>query len=164
MSLLDLLFSFLFALFVACAVFVEAPVCMGERVSADSAYPGVAISYPWGMEADRVWVEQPWWSRVAVCFHSFGFGVFYAFFSLAFLVGWVRRSRTVRQLGVVVGAAKLYAGAFYMTTNLLHPEIPPARPVLFVTQSALYMLVPFFLIVRCWSDPVRVVDSTKKTR
>lgn len=140
----DFVFAFFFLLFVACNVLVELPVCRGEAVVADSPDGWLASSYDWGMRADRIWVEQPHWSRVAVCFHCVGFGPAYFLLALTFLFRW----NWMRVPGIMVGTAKLYAGAYYMTTNLLDPQFPPAEPALFVTQSASYMLVPLLLVVR----------------
>lgn len=39
-----------------------------------------------------------------------------------------------------------------MTTNLLHPEYPPAQPELFVAQSLSYMLIPFLACIRFTSS------------
>jgi hypothetical protein len=103
----DYIFAAFFATFVFICVIVEVPVCLGEIVSPDSSLYFIRQSYDWGLLADTIWIQQPTWSRTAVCFHCFGFGPLYALLCLTFLFRW----NFMQQVGIAVGAAKLYAGA-----------------------------------------------------
>eukprot|EP01096_Ripella_sp_DP13-Kostka_P001306 TRINITY_DN11555_c0_g1_i1.p1 TRINITY_DN11555_c0_g1~~TRINITY_DN11555_c0_g1_i1.p1 ORF type:complete len:175 (-),score=49.41 TRINITY_DN11555_c0_g1_i1:72-596(-) len=151
----DIVLALFFTAFVFVSVTLEGPVCLGEKVSPESTNYFVAQSYFWGLEADNIWIQQPTWSRSAVCFHAFGFAPFYATFALGYLLKW----RWIRQLAVAVCAAKLYAGALYMTANLMDPDYPPTNPWLFVAQSASYMLIPLLTLIREWAGPKRSSSS-----
>ncbi len=75
-----------------------------------------------------IWVKQPRWSRLAVCFHGFGFAPFYALFCIGFLF----RLNWIRVPGIVIGAAKLYAGLvislfFFICIYIIFLSICKAR-------------------------------------
>eukprot|EP01094_Clydonella_sp_ATCC50884_P012230 TRINITY_DN22198_c0_g1_i1.p1 TRINITY_DN22198_c0_g1~~TRINITY_DN22198_c0_g1_i1.p1 ORF type:complete len:174 (+),score=40.42 TRINITY_DN22198_c0_g1_i1:121-642(+) len=144
-SPLDLIMAVFFVLFVFISVSTEAPVCMGEEVLPSSEQFFVRNSYYWGLEADMLWIVQPVWVRAAVCMHAFGFAPCYALLAFVFATGQMGRYST---LVIAVAITKLYAGALYMTGNLLDPQYPPAKPYLFVLQSCSYMLIPFLALVR----------------
>jgi len=57
-------------------------------------------------------VVQPQWSRIAVCYHALFFGFFYVIFAFGFLLRW----NWIRMPGLLIGAAKLYAGAVSLPT------------------------------------------------
>lgn len=81
-------------------------------------------------QADRIFIAQPLWSRVANCYHCFGFGPLYFYLALGFLYRW----NSIRLVGIATGAAKLYAGAvrfiflsFYVPCSQLRAQSKHCR-------------------------------------
>lgn len=59
------------------------------------------------LQADLVWIQQPLWSRCAVCMHAFGFNAGYVLILLSLLFRW----NWIRVPAIALCTAKVYAGA-----------------------------------------------------
>ena len=156
---MDIVFATFFMMFVFISGVVEMPVCMGDPVQPENPNPFMSASYYWGLKADKIWILQPLWSRVAVCYHAFAIAPFYFLFFVGFFFRW----NWIRNFAIGICTAKVYVGAFYMTTNLLHPTNSPAQPFLFVVQSISYMVIPFLCVLRCWA-PQPFPDYKRKMK
>jgi len=68
-------------------------------------------------QADMLWVKMPQWTRIAVCYHAFGFGTCYLLFAIIFLFG----TKWLPSFIMCICSAKLYAGAVCIPSHRTTP-------------------------------------------
>ena len=144
----DILYIVIFSWFLITSFVTDSLNGLHATISPESGNAVERIIYTlYASKADPALIFNQPTVRVSAWISAFVWGPLYMFFIISFVFGW----NSIRNWGLVYGAALTSSMILYMAEGLFGTHASP-DPTLYLVTNLAYILVPLSMVVRMWKE------------
>ncbi len=144
----DIVYVVIFSWFLITSFVTDSLNGLHATISSESSNIVERIIYTlYASKADPALIFNQPTVRVSAWISAFVWGPLYMFFIISFVFGW----NSIRNWGLVYGAALTSSMSLYMAEGLFGTHASP-KPVLYLVMNLAYILVPLSMVVRMWKE------------